>query len=201
MKKRFIKFVILNIIKKEKKSNLQCSAFNTDMDIEKSIAIEKEKTAELIKFGIVLAMASIVPMFHNQLATGPIVNAILFISAVLLGLEKTFFICLIPSVIAMSVGLLPPVLAPIVPFIMISNVLMVFVFFYTKKANYWTAMVLASFVKFLFLYVASFGVVNLVLKKELAAAVITMMSWPQLLTALAGGILAYFFLKFIKKPI
>lgn len=165
----------------------------------KEISIEKEGEKTLVNFLTILGVAVIVPMFHNQLATGPIVNAVLFISAVILGLDKTLFICLIPSVIAMSVGLLPPVLAPMVPFIMISNVLMVFSFFYIKKMNYWVAMVSASFIKFVFLYAASFAVVNLVIKKDLATAIITMMSWPQLLTALAGGVLAYFFLKFIKK--
>jgi riboflavin transporter len=165
----------------------------------KEISIEKEGIGTLVNTLIILGVAVIVPMFHNQFATGPIVNAVLFISTVLLGLEKTLFICLIPSVIAMSVGLLPPVLAPMVPFIMISNVLMVFVFFYTKKINYWVGMVSASFVKFLFLYITSFAVVNLVVKKDLATAIVSMMSWPQLLTALAGGVLAYFFLKFIKK--
>jgi len=165
----------------------------------KEISVEREKTNELVRFGMILGISAIVPLFHNQLATGPIVNAVLFISAVILGLEKTLFICLIPSVIAMSVGLLPPVLAPMVPFIMISNVLMVFVFFYTKKINYWIAMISASFAKFIFLYISSFAVVNLVVKKELATAIINMMSWPQLFTALAGGVLAFFFLKFIGK--
>lgn len=166
----------------------------------KEVSAEKEKIAELVKFGAILGIAIIVPMFHNQFATGPIVNAILFISTVILGLEKTLFICLVPSVVAMPVGLLPPVLAPIVPFIMISNVLMVFAFFYAKKTNYWLGVVLSSFIKFVFLYTASFAVANLVIKKELAGSIITMMSWPQLLTALAGGVLAYFFLKFIRKP-
>ncbi|MCX6760366.1 MAG: hypothetical protein NTW46_03430 [Candidatus Nealsonbacteria bacterium] len=112
----------------------------------KEISLEKEAVGTLANFLVILGVAVIVPMFHNQFATGPIVNAVLFISAVILGLDKALFICLIPSVIAMSVGLLPPVLAPMVPFIMISNVLMVFVFFYTKKTNYWLAMVSASFI-------------------------------------------------------
>jgi len=37
------------------------------------------------------------------------------------------------------------------------------------------------------------------LKKEVAVKVATMMSWPQLLTALVGGLLAYLFLKSIRK--
>lgn len=165
----------------------------------KEITIEKEGT--LVNFLSILGIAVIVPMFHNQFATGPIINAVLFISVVILGLEKTLFICLIPSVIAMSVGLLPPVLAPMVPFIMISNFLMVLSFYYLKRINYWTGIISASIIKFVFLYISSFAVVNLVIKKELASAIITMMSWPQLLTALAGGVLAYFFLKFVNKSI
>jgi len=42
-------------------------------------------------------------------------------------------------------------------------------------------------------------VMNLILKKELALKVSTMMSWPQLLTALLGGLIAYLFLKSTKK--
>jgi len=38
-------------------------------------------------------------------------------------------------------------------------------------------------------------VMNLIPKKELALKVSTMMSWPQLLTALLGGLIAFIFKK------
>lgn len=162
-----------------------------------SKVLNMEKT-ELARFLIILSIAVIMPFFHNQFFTGPIINAILFISTIILGIRKTFIICLIPSVIAMSVGLLPFALAPMVLFIMISNILMVSVFHFGNKINYWLGVVLASFLKFFFLYTSSHIIFNFILKKELAGPVISMMSWPQFLTALAGGVLAYLFLIFVR---
>jgi hypothetical protein len=165
----------------------------------KSIPFKKEAIISLLNFIALIGVAVIVPMFHNQLATGPIINAVLFIATIMLGIEKALFICLIPSVVAISVGLLPVVLAPAVPFIMISNVLMVLVFNILKEKNYWAGVIASSFLKFIFLYSSSFLVVNLVIGKELASNISLMMGWPQLLTALAGGVLAFIFLKIIKK--
>jgi len=54
-------------------------------------------------------------------------------------------------------------------------------------------------VKILFLWSTSTLVVNLVVKKELSATIAGMMSWPQLATALIGGLIAYIFLKSINK--
>jgi len=58
--------------------------------------------------------------------------------------------------------------------------------------------VTASVLKFIFLWSTSFIVVKLLLKSELAGQVSAMMSWPQLATALLGGVIAYFFLKILK---
>ena len=57
----------------------------------------------------------------------------------------------------------------------------------------------ASFLKFIFLAAASSIVIDLLLKKEIAQKVAMMMSWPQFLTALGGGLIAYLFLKSIKR--
>jgi len=42
-------------------------------------------------------------------------------------------------------------------------------------------------------------VISLLLKKEVASQVSLMMSWPQLVTALAGGVLAWVFLRGAKR--
>jgi len=86
-----------------------------------------------------------------------------------------------------------------VPFIMISNVLLVLVFNFLQKRNYWLAVVSASLLKFIFLFSTSSVVIGLLIKKEIVAKVAAMMSWPQLLTALMGGIIAWLVIKTIKK--
>lgn len=169
------------------------------MNQVKILTIRKEIILTLIKFAILLGIATIAPLFHQQSITGPIVNATLFISVMLLGAQNAILIGLIPSLIALSVGTLPAILAPMIPFIMFGNTILILTFSYLRKKNYWLGMVLASILKFMFLAFTSSIVINLLLKKEVATSVSAMMSWPQFLTALGGGLIAYIFLKSIKK--
>lgn len=161
----------------------------------KVLAINREKIINLSIFLVLIGIASVVPLFHQQMITGPIVNATLFVSTLLLGAEAGIIVGLIPSVIALSAGLLPSILAPMIPFIMIGNTILILIFDAFKNKNYWLAIVTSSFLKFIFLYATSSVVVNLLLKKDVVQQVAMMMSWPQLVTAIGGGILAYLFLK------
>ncbi len=165
----------------------------------KILTIKGEKIFVLTQFAVLVGIATIAPLSHQQAITGPIVNATLFVSVMLLGVQSGILVGLIPSLIALSVGLLPPVLAPMVPFIMTGNTILVITFNYLKEKNYWLGVVAASILKFIFLFSTSSIMIDLILKKEIASRVAMMMSWPQLLTALTGGLIAYMFLKGIKK--
>ena len=101
--------------------------------------------------------------------------------------------------IALSAGLLPAILAPMIPFIMLSNAILIMTFSALKKKNYWLNIAIGSTFKFLFLFATSSIVINLLIKKEIAQQVALIMSWPQLLTALAGGVIAYPIIKLIKR--
>lgn len=165
----------------------------------KILTINREKIATLSQFLVLLGIALIVPLFHQQMITGPIVNATLFLSTMILGVQFGIIVGLVPSVVALSVGLLPLALAPMIPFIMIANTILVLSFNALKNKNYWFGVIVSSFLKFGFLYFTNSIVINLLLKKEIAHQVAAMMGWPQLLTALVGGILAYLFMRFYKK--
>lgn len=160
------------------------------MNQVKALVIKKEKIFVLSQFIILIGIATAAPLFHSQPITGSIVNATLFIAVVLLGVESAILVGLIPSLIALSTGLLPIVLAPMIPFIMAGNAILILAFNYLRNKNYWLAIVSASFIKFLFLFSVS---------REISSTIAVMMSWPQLLTALTGGLIAYLFLKSIKK--
>jgi len=164
----------------------------------KILALKRERVLILAQFAVLVGIATVAPLFHQQAVTGPIINATLFVSVILLGAQNAILVGLIPSLIALSVGLLPPILAPMIPFIMASNTILIIVFDYLKERSFWLRVILASVLKFIFLFSTSSIVVNLLLKKEIASKVVTIMSWPQLLTALAGGLIAYIFLKNIK---
>ncbi|MBD3247680.1 hypothetical protein GF382_00120 [Candidatus Falkowbacteria bacterium] len=172
----------------------------------------KEQTAEQVnaaaiaRFLLLAGVASILPFYiHIQWLTGPIVNAILIIVLFLIGVRSALVVCLIPSLMALSGGLLPAILAPVVPYIMISNVIFVLSveFFYKNMKSdvkgYWTGVFTGALSKFLFLFASVNIISRLLIKKELAVKVAQMMSWPQLATAVAGGVLAFMFLKWIKR--
>lgn len=159
--------------------------------------INNETAHSLAKFSAILAVAILAPVAfkHQQYITGPIVNATLFIAVAVLGIRGAVLIGLTPSMVALTSGLLPAILAPMVPFIMISNTILVLTFDYLKKKSFWGGAVLASLLKFLFLFSTSSLVINLLIKKELAKNVAAMMSWPQLITSLGGAVIAYLLLK------
>lgn len=153
----------------------------------------------VITFVVLLGIASAAPLIRNQFITGPIVNATLLIAVALLGMRDGLLIGLIPSSTALAVGLLPPVLAPMIPFIIVGNAILVVTFGYLRSKNYWLGLVSGSVLKFAFLFGTSSIVINLLLDQKVATSVAVMMSWPQLVTALAGGLLAYGFLRGTKR--
>ena len=168
------------------------------MNHAKILATEKGKIVTLVNFALLVGVATIAPLFHQQAITGPIVNATLFVSVFLLGAQNAILVGLIPSLIALSVGTLPAPLAPMIPFIMMGNTILIISFTFLRRKNYWLGVILASLLKFLFLFYTTSVVTQLILKKEIAIKAATMMSWPQFLTAIAGGVLAYLFLRAVK---
>jgi len=159
----------------------------------------RQNVLALTIFVVLMAIAVIAPIFKIQYITGPIVNATIILSVALLGFENAVLVSLIPSSIALSVGLLPAVLLPMTPFIIIGNVIFAFVFSKLKEKNYWLGIVIGAILKFLFIFLSAEFLIKMILKKELAAAILSMMSWPQLVTALAGGVIAFTVLKSLKK--
>lgn len=165
----------------------------------KTLTFKKEELFTLTQFVSLIAVASLAPLFLHQAITGPVVNATLFVSVVLLGTQRAVLVGIFPSLIALSTGLLPAVLAPMIPFIMTGNIFLVLAFNYLWKKNFWHGIIIASILKFAFLFGVSSIVIDLLLNKEVAPKVAIIMSYPQLFTALSGGLIAFLFLRTIKK--
>ena len=145
---------------------------------------------KVFQLSIFVALAVVAPYFGNQLITGSVVNTLLFISTSIIGLESAFLLCLIPSLISIYTGLLPLALAPMIPFMMTGNALLVLIFSKLSKKSFWFGAVSASLIKFAFIYFA-----GMIFLKNISL----MISWPQLATAIAGACIAFLFLKVIKK--
>lgn len=149
-------------------------------------------------------IAMFLPFFiHLQWLTGPMINAILIITLLLAGLRSAIVVCLLPSLMALSGGLLPVVLAPAVPFIMFGNIILVLSvdWFYNNlngTKGYWLGVAVGASLKFIFLFLSVYWLSGLI-KSEFIAKAMQMMSWPQLVNALAGGLIAWAILKFLKR--
>ena len=157
------------------------------------------KKESLIMLVLLTGFAVIAPLiFRQQLITGTIVNATLITGVSLLGITNGILIGLIPSAIALSTGIISPAMAPMIPFIVMGNAILVITFSYFSKFNYWLGAAAGSVLKFAFLYGMSNIVFNLIIEKKLGAAAAQTMSWPQLATALAGSVIAYGVLRIIR---
>ena len=120
---------------------------------------------------------------QNQWITGTIVNAILLLAVWRVGVVNATLVAILPSSIALIRGLLPAPMAVLIPYIILSNIILIAIFYALKKYPF-AGIISASLVKFLFLFaITSFFT-------KLTAPFAMMMQWPQLFTALAGGLIA-----------
>ncbi len=172
---------------------------------EEQIA-EKVNVRVLTQFLFLAGVAIILPfLIHLQWLTGPIVNAILILVLFLVGIRSALVVAIVPSLMALAGGLLPAVLAPAVPFIMISNVIYILCLDRIYEAmksvdrGYWLGVIVGSSIKFLFLFFSVNLISKLLIKQELMAKVAQMMSWTQLATAVTGGMIAWIVLKWLKR--
>jgi riboflavin transporter len=161
--------------------------------MEQVKTINKIDTVFLVKTFILTSILIFAPLLKNQMITGTIVNCVLFMSVILLGRNAALSLCVIPSIISLFSGLLSIIMAPIIPFIMISNMILVLSFDFLKK-NQYLAVILSALFKFVFLFLISSFVIKMF---SIGQKVAVMFSYPQFFTALAGGVLAILILKII----
>ena len=148
-------------------------------------------------FAVLLIVSMVTPLLRlPQLFTGSIVNATLLVAAVALGPRAAVTLGFLPSAFALMSGQLPVQLAPLVPLIVTGNALLVVVFHRLRRRGWWVGVVAAAVAKFCWL----FGTTSLLsaaigLTGPAATLALTLMGWPQLVTALSGGVIAYAVLK------
>ncbi|WP_324668228.1 hypothetical protein [Geochorda subterranea] len=120
-----------------------------------------------------------------QPVTGPVVNATLFLAAWLVGPLFGAAIGALTPVVALWRGILAAPLAPLVPFIGVANALQVVAAAYLRRVHAAAAVGVAALVKWAVLATAVRALV------EVPPPVAVAMQWPRLVTALAGGVLAW----------
>jgi len=161
------------------------------MDTAKTLSFPavSKKTAV---FALFLAVTAGIPaVIHSQFITGPIVNAALLLATVVMGPLAAVMLGVTSSPIALASGTLPLALAPMVPFIMLGNAILVLAFYAIYKKSFLGAVAVAAVVKYAFLAGTVSLLMSTMLSAQLTQTLALMMGIPQLVTALAGGLIAY----------
>jgi len=161
--------------------------------------IDRSWLANLAMTGGLGITASLLPFFlHSQYITGPIINAVFILSLFWLGRRSAYTIAFMPSLAALLGGLLPLPLLPLVPFIIASNLILIFSLDLWQRrrpqSSYFPGLILAALAKFTFLFLSA-KMLGLILSPRLMPVLGQMFGLVQLWTALAGGLLAWAILK------
>ena len=144
----------------------------------------------------------------GQFVTGSCVNAVLAVAVLFSGLWSGVAVAVISPFLAFLLGI-GPQLIPIVPAIAVGNVIYVLIlhFLCSKKGlPIWRqgiGLLCAAAFKFLALYliVAQLLCHILTLSEKQIATFTAMFSWPQLVTALIGGVVALLIVPTLQKAL
>ncbi|MBM7622848.1 ECF transporter S component [Sporohalobacter salinus] len=151
-------------------------------------------TKWITRTGLLLALTLVIQMMgFPSVVTGPLVNMMLFTAVHLVGWLGASLIGGVTPWLALVRGILPPPLAPLIPFIIAGNIILVSAYYFMLGRNNYLGIGLAALLKFAIL---SSGVRFLV---KLPPKVAQMMQMPQLLTALTGGFLALVLVKLLDR--
>ncbi len=146
---------------------------------------------ELILTVALVGAVAMAPLFGQQLVTGTIVNATLFAAVMMVGFRAAAAVAVIPSLIALAAGTLPAAMAAMIPYIMASNIALAGIFAFLRRFGYWTAASIAVLAKFAILTASAAVVLSAITHGNIGVALASMMGWPQLITAILGGVVAY----------
>lgn len=157
-----------------------------------------------VLFQSLRALIPFMPANISQYVVGSLVNLCLILAAIIVGIKGGLVIAIIAPVIAFFQGFTPvPVL--VIP-IAIGNLVLVVIIALLYKRNALLAFAAGAVLKFIALY---FGVVKIVLPfflpanapEKIRAVLSVQFSWPQLITASIGSLLAAIVLPILRKAV
>lgn len=164
------------------------------------------KTNKLTRSAMLLALTLVFQIGFRQFAqplVGPLVNMMLLLSTMIVGIPMAIVIGCLTPIIAFLSGIMG--VLPLVPMIAVANTIYIVVFgliIKKKEGILYEAIALAlgAGAKFLFLFIAVRTLLPLFIA-QVKPPVIAAFSFPQLWTALIGGLLALVIIKLLPKSI
>ena len=169
----------------------------------------KNNTRFLTRTALLLAIAIAFQIFgrfipYNNFIVGPIVNAVLIVATYTAGFWSGTSIAVIAPLVSAftNKAAIAPLILAFSPFIILGNFIIVLAFHLLRRKNMIAGVAAGAVCKFAFLY-ASIAIFTSVvkMKPQIAVTLTNLFSWPQLLTAVIGGILALIVIKLAGKQL
>lgn len=134
---------------------------------------------------------------NNNFIVGPLVNACLLITASMVGIFGAAIIAVAAPFGALLTGATVPL--PFVPFVALGNLVLVLLFYFINKKNFVAGVITGALIKFLTLYASIIIFTNMAkIPAKKASVMIFTFGWPQLVTALVGGVIAFIVIRLVK---
>ena len=156
---------------------------------------------QMAQVSMLIALGLLIPRLGlSQPITGPLVNALLILSVEMAGVGPAMFVGIVTPLSALLHGVLPLPLMVMIPFIAVGNTVLMGLYGTLRTRNRWLALGVAAVAKFAWLYATVTWLVARPLSLlvgttpqtvAIPPALVHMMQWPQLATALVGGCIAF----------
>lgn len=165
-----------------------------------TVSLPRTVLTRFFKYAFIVAFVVPLAFNANQIITGTLVNCILFITALRLSRKDAVTISILPSLGAAVHGVLfgpqTVYLLYFLPFIWIGNYVLIAVFKKFTAKRFIPGIITASGIKYILLYIPAYTFESLHIVPKLY---VTAMGIVQLGTALMGGFVAYFILKYMNR--
>jgi len=165
-----------------------------------------DKVGMLTRTAVLLAVVVVVQMVGRSLPNsnfivGPLVNMCLLIATMTAGVGGGIAIAILSPFTSLLNNNAPiaAALLPFAPVIAAANVIFILTFYFLYNKNKYVGVICASLLKFGFLYLLIRVFLNMFDFPKFTEKLIALFSWPQLLTALIGGLVALPIIKAVVK--
>ncbi|MCX7771762.1 MAG: ECF transporter S component [Clostridia bacterium] len=141
---------------------------------------------------------------QNNFIVGPVVNAVLLIATQMTGLSGGLVIAIIAPIASAltNKAAIAPIILAFSPCIIAGNAILVLAYYFLKKRKKLVGVAAGAIGKSVFLYGAILIFIGLMkLNPKVGAALTLLFSWPQLVTAILGGMIALAILPVLERTI
>ncbi|QSZ26751.1 ECF transporter S component [Aceticella autotrophica] len=173
--------------------------------------MKNNNVTKLIQASIFLALAMILQIIGrnfvqiNPILIGPLISTIIFLTTYISGLSLGILIGILIPLLGILIGVVAGPFIPFVPVMILGNIILIITFgilMYKGRTFLYAGIALSSILRYLFMTFASqylINIFNLNIPQKILQQVLMLLSTPQLINALIGGIIAIIIIEILNK--